>query len=248
MKAKQEPDRVLTNFLRNQLTDINTDRAAKDGQWIYPDFPRVDDLGDCSFPRISITTLDESSEPMGIFDDTQFETIMFQIDIVTKKRLKYSVQTTDEALGTMSATANSDRFTYTNIPNTVLNIKHGGTAFTKVTKRNTDADFTTLAAGTVEYSYSSGNLNFAAADITSYDTTAITSTSVNIVEGKKCCQYLARQVVKAIRTNWRTDGTCKGLFYPLKISNIAIPFDESFGIFRQTVEYQFRAFNAGEGL
>ena len=246
--AKQEADRILVNFLRNQVTDINATRLAAGGQWIFPDFPRIGDLGDSSFPRMGVTILDESSDPMGIFDDNQWESLTFQIDIVTKKGLTYSLTTTDEALGTMSASANSNRMTFTNIPNTVTNIKHNTVAFGTVTKVATDALFTSPSAGTVQWSYSSGNLNFAAADIASYDTQAITSTSVNVVEGKKAAQYLARQVIKAIRNNWRTDGTLNGLFYPLKIGNTPIPYDEEFGIFRQTIEYQFRAYNTGEGL
>ena len=250
-KAPQEPDRIICNFLRSNITDINATRFLAGNQWIFPDFPRTSDLGDESFPRIGITIIDENSSAMGIFDDTQFETLTFQIDVVTKKGQKYSVTTTDEALGTMNASINSDRLTYTNIPNTINNIKHDGTAFTTITKATVDSDFTapaSLTTGIVEWSYSTGNLNFSAADITSYDTQAITSTSLIYLEGKKAAQYLARQVIKAIRTNWRTDITLTGLFYPLKIANNPIPYDEEFGIFRQTIEYQFRAFNAGEGI
>ncbi len=83
--AKQEADRILVNFLRNQVTDINATRLAAGGQWIFPDFPRIGDLGDSSFPRMGVTILDESSDPMGIFDDNQWESLTFQIDIVTKK-------------------------------------------------------------------------------------------------------------------------------------------------------------------
>jgi hypothetical protein len=247
--AKQEADRILVNFLRNTITDIQTSRGG--AQWIYPDFPRVQSIGDNQFPRIGITLIDESSQSMGIFDDTQFETITFQIDIVTKKGIKYAVTTTDEAMGTITSSVNSNRLTYEYIPNTVTNIKHAGSAFGTVTVQDTDSDFTapgSLAAGTVEWSYSTGNLNFSAADVTSYDTQAVTSTSILQLEGKKACQYLAREVVKAIRGSWRTDETLNGLFYPLKVSNVPIPFDEDLGIFRQTLEYQFRAFNAGEGL
>ena len=247
-KAQQEPDRILVNFLKNTITDINATRLAAGGQWIYPDFPRIGDLGDSSFPRIGVTILSESSEPMGIYDDTQWETINFQIDIITKKGQNYSITTTDEAIGTMSSGANSNRLSYEYIPTSVTNIKHNAVAFGIVTQVATDALFTSPSAGTVEWSYSTGNLNFAAADIASYDTQAITSTSVNFVEGKKACQYLAREVVKALRSSWRTNTNFNGLIYPIKISNQPVPFDEEFGIFRQMLEYQCRAFNAGEGL
>jgi len=247
-KAKIEADRILTNFLRNNLSDINSLRS---GQYIFPDFPRVKDLGNTSFPRIGITIIDESSDSLGIYDDNQWETITFQIDIITKKGQKYDVTTTDEALGTMSSTVNSNRFTFIAVPNTVTNIKHAGSSYSTVTKKDTISDFSTpanMGSGTVEWAFSTGDLNFNSVDVTSHDGEAITSTSVITLEGKKACQYLARKVISAIRTGWRTDTTLNGLLYPVKVSNIPIPFDEDLGIFRQTVEYQFRAFNAGEGL
>ena len=245
MSVKIEADRILTNFLNANLTDINASRTKA---WIFPDFPRTKKLGDNQFPRIGITIIDESSDSLGIFDDNQWETIVFQIDVVAKKGLKYSVTTTDEAIGTMSSGASSNRLNYEYVPNTVTNIKHAGTSFGTVTLVATDSLFTTVAAGTVQWSFSTGNLNFAAADITSYDTEAITSTSIIVLEGKKAGQYLGREIVKSIRTNWRTDTTMKGLLYPLKISNRPSPLDEDLGLFRQIIEYQFRAFNIGEGI
>ena len=250
-QIKIEPDRILTNFLRNNITDINSTRSAAGNPFIFPDYPRINNIGDSDWPRIGITLLSESSEPMGLFDDTQWELITVQIDIMTKKGVGFSVTTTDEALGTISSTVNSDRLTYEYIPNTVTNIKHDGTGFGTVTAQDTDGDFTTpasLSAGTVEWSRSTGNLNFSAADVTSYDGEAVTSTSVTYLEGKKCVQYLAREVVKALRNYWRTDTTFKGLFYPIKINNIPQALDEDLGIYRQTLEYSFRALNAGEGL
>ena len=176
MAVKITADRVLTNFLRNRLTDINPSRS---GYWVFPDFPRIKDLGDASFPRIGITILTDNSNPMGIFDDTQYHAISVQIDCVTKKDLGFTKTVTDEALGTMSSSVNSSRMTYTYIPTAVTNIKHGGVAYGTVTLKNTDADFTApagLAAGTVEVSKSTGNLNFSSADGGAHDGQAITST------------------------------------------------------------------------
>jgi hypothetical protein len=244
-RVKIEPERILVNFLRNTLTDINGSRS---GQWIYPDFPRVTSLGDASYPRVGITMLTESSTAMGMFDDTQWETVSFQIDVVTKKDLLFTATLTDEALGTMSSAANSNRFTYDEIPSSVTNIKHDGTSYGTVTRRNTDADFTTPAAGTVEYSGSTGNLNFAAADLVTHDTEAITSTYTVALEGKKVVEYIGRDIIKQIRTGWRTDTTFAGLYYPNKISNSSLPLDEDLGIYRQMLEYQCNAFNLGEGI
>jgi len=244
-RTKIEPERILTNFLRNTLTDINGSRS---GQWIYPDFPRVTSLGDASYPRVGITMLSESSNAMGMFDDTQWETVSFQIDVVTKKDLLFTATLTAEALGTMSAAANSDRFTFDEIPSLVTNIQHNGVSFGTVTRVNTDANFTSPAAGTVEYSGSTGNLNFAAADLVTYDTQAITSTYTVALEGKKAVEYIGRDIIKQIRTGWRTDTTFAGLYYPNKISNSSLPLDEDLGIYRQMLEYQCNAFNLGEGI
>jgi len=245
MAITLEPDRIVINFLKNNISDVNTSRS---GEWIYPDFPRAESLGDAQFPRIGVTLLSESSEAMGIYDNTQQETISIQIDVVTKKDLLFNVTTTDEALGTMSSSVNTTRLSYGTIPNTITNIKHGGVAFGTVTMVDTDADFGTPAVDEVEWSYSTGRLNFNAADIVSYDGEALTSTSVVALEGKKLCQYLARKIVLTFKNNWRTDETFKGLHNPKKLNNIPIPFDEEYGLFRQTLEYSIGGFNAGEGI
>ena len=249
-KVKIEPARIITNFLRSTLTDINSNRGASDN-WIYDDFPLVRSLGDASFPRVGITLITENSEALGMYDDNQWETLNFQIDVVTKRGLIFNHTTTDEALGTIASNSNSNRMVFDEVPNTITNIKHDGTAFGTITKKDTDDDFTTpgsLAAGTVEWSASTGNLNFSAADITSYNGQAITSTSVVVFSNTKCCQYIARDIVKQFRNNWRSNTNFKGLTYPKKISNNPQPLDEDLGIFRQTLEYQCNGINMGEGI
>lgn len=248
MAVNIEPDVVFTNFLRSNLTDINSSRS---GQWIFPDFPRIASLGDTSFPRIAITIISDSSEYMGVSDDTQWHTVNFQIDCVTKKDLIFSRTITDEALGTVASTSNSDRMVYDFIPNTITNIQHNAVSYGTVTFVSTDADFTTpasLAADTIEVSRTTGNLNFNATDLAADVGEAITSTYVLELEGKKCVQYMAREVIKATRANWRTDTTFDGLEYPKMISNSTIPIDEEIGFYRQAVEYQCNAINIGEGL
>jgi hypothetical protein len=247
-RAKIEADRILVNFLKSNLTDPNSSRSS---EWIYPDFPRVKDLGDASFPRIGVTILTEASDPLGQYDDDQYETITFQIDIVAKKGQTYSVTTTDESMGTVSSTINSNRLTYNYVPNTITNIKHAGSAYSTLVERSTVANFTTPAnvgSGTVEWAFSTGDLNFDSTDVSSHNGQAITSTYIRFLEGKKLCQWISREIIKNIKNNWRTDSTINGLLYPLKISNNPVPFDEDFGIFRQMIEYRFRAYNLGEGI
>lgn len=245
-KIKIQPDMIMCNFLRATVTDVNESRS---GNWIFPDFPLIASLGDASYPRIGVTILSESGEHLGLQDTAQWETVTFQIDVVTKKDLIVTATTTDEAMGTVASTSNSNRMTFTSVPTTITNIKHAGTAYTTVTAKDTNSAFTTpasLAAGTIEWSKSTGDLNFSSSDITSHDTQAITSTSVVKLEGKKCVQHVARDVVKQIKNSWRTAATFTGLEYPVKIANNPQPLDEDLGIYRQTLEYQCNGINFGE--
>jgi len=247
-KNKIEPDRILVNFLRVNLTDVNPSRS---GNWIYPDFPRVASLGNAQFPRVGVTILSETAEYMGIFDDTQLHTLLLQIDVVAKKDIGINYTVTDEAIGSISSGVNSNRLTYNFVPNTVTNIKHDGTSYGTVTEVTTDESFTTpgsLSADTVEFSYATGALNFSSADVSSHDGEAITSTYVVKLEGKKAAQHLARQIWKEIRNNWRADLQPRGLFYPELLGNNPIPIDEELGLYRQSMEIKVKIFNVGEGI
>ena len=246
MVVRIEPDRELVNFLKSKLTDINSSRS---GQWIFPDFPRVRDLGDASYPRVGVTIISNSSQPMGLIDTDVYEEITFQIDIVTKKGLLFTVTTTDEAMGTVAATSNTNRMTYEYLPNTVTNIKHDGTSYGTVTMKDTNSDFTapaSLAADNIEWSYSTGDLNFNATDLAGDVGEAITSTSILKLEGKKCCQYLAREIIKAIKTYWRDD--LNNLINPVMINNMPVPIDEDLHLYRQVLEYKFNGFNYAEDI
>ena len=247
-KVKIRADRIFTNFLRTNLTDINGSRS---GQWIFPDFPRVQDLGDASYPRVGITIISDDSEMMGISDDNQTHDVVLQLDVVTKKDLRFTRTVTDEALGTMSASVNSNRFTFDYPPNSVTNIKHAGTPYGTVNIKNTDADFTapgSLSAGTVEVSYATGNVNFSATDVSNHNGEAITTTYTVTLEGKKSVEHIAQDIIKLIRTNWRSDSELIGIYNLKLLNSFNVPLDEELGLFRHTVEYQVSMFNVGEGL
>jgi len=249
--TKIEPATIMMNFLRGRLVDVNAARSALGTAWVYDDWPRLTDLGANSFPRINITKIDESSQYLGISDDNQYESIILQIDVWAKKDHSHSYTLTDEALGTMGSTVNSNRLTFNTVPNTVTNIKHNAVAFGTITRKATDSLFTapaSLAAGNVEYSAATGNLNFSSADVASYDGQAITSTYIIVLEGEKLVRWMSRQVIKSIRSYWRSDSNFTGLFYPIKISAIIMPYDEETRLYRATVEYECRALNVGEGL
>ena len=249
-KIKIGPDDILKNFLRNRLTDINGSRS---GQWIYTDFPRTRGLGDASFPRVGITVLSGPGEFIGMSDDDTKYNCTLQLDIVKKKDLGFTITTTAEALGTMSSTVNSDRFTYDFIPTAVTNIKHNGTSYGTVTLKNTDALFTapgSLTAGIVEVSRSTGNLNFSSTDVSSHDGEAITSTYTKYLEGKPQVTYLGGEVLKAIKNNWKTDDTFKGLYLEKNwlLDNRPMPLEEDFGIFRHMIVIKCYMYNWKEGI
>jgi hypothetical protein len=63
--------------------------------------------------------------------------------------------------------------------------------------------------------------------------------------GADVAQYLARDVVKQFRTNWR-NGLKGVLFRPNIINNIFIPYDESNNLFHRIVTIGLDGFNIGE--
>jgi hypothetical protein len=244
-KTKIKIDRILTNYLRANITDPNSSRS---GNWIYPDFPRVQSLGDTSFPRVGITILSDSGDEMGINDETTWHTISIQMDVVTKKDLGMTITVTDEAMGTVSSGMNSDRLTYDYVPTSVTNIKHDGTGYGTVTNKGTNSLFTTpsgMAGDVIEWSTSTGDLNLNATDVTADDGEAITSTYTVYLEGKKLVEHVALDIIKYIRSNWRG---MVGVQHLQLINHFAVPIDEEYGLFRQTIEYQVRMINVGEGL
>ena len=234
--------------MRKNLTDPNSGRS---GYWIFDDYPLSEPLGEDEFPRISITSINESSNPMGIFDDTQYADVTFQIDIISRNDQVFTVTTTDEAIGTVSSTINSNRLTFTTSPYTVTNIKHNTTSFGTVTSKKTNSDFTSPASLTgniIEWSKSTGDLNMSSADVSSYNTQSLTSTSVIKLSNLFLCSYLAREIYKLIKNNWRTDTSLNGLFNPLLINSSPFPFDEDLSVFRHVMEYNFKIINPHEGI
>lgn len=241
-----EADKIMQTFLRKNLTDINSSRS---GSLVYTGWPRMNDLGDTNFPRISIITLSESDSYLGIFADNRQDAVILQIDVWTKKDLVFNHTITDENPGSISSGVNTDRLRLIDTPTSVTSISHDGTPFGTVTKVLTNQDFTdpgSLAAGTVEWSKSTGDLNFSAADVTSYDGESITVTYLLVLEGTRLCQWYARQIIKTIRTLWRTDDDFKPLFYPEKLANDPIPWEEDDQFFRRRLDYRVQQFNTGE--
>lgn len=247
MTARLEPHYELRNFLRNNLTDLNS--ANRGGaNWIFADWPTAKVNDKNKFPRIIITKINESGEIIGLGETDTYDVITLQIDVVCNKEVGILTKTnTDESIGTIS---NSPRISFDDVPNSVTNIKHNTTSFGTVTAQNNDAAFTTpasLAAGTVEWSRSTGNMNFSSADLTSYSGETITSTNVLSMDSEMAVKWIARQIVREIRADWKTDTTIGSLLHPKKISGpLLVPYDRDPGLSRVIIEYQFNRFNTGE--
>jgi len=238
-KTKIEVDRILSNFLRTNLTDIN---ASRSGNWIYPDFPRVDSLGDNQFPRVGIIVLSETATRSGAYDDNQRHSVILQVDVIAKKDVINTLTVTAEALGTIAATSNADRMTFDFIPTAITNIKHTSTAYGTVTKKNTVADFTSPDTDTVEWAESTGDIHFSAGDLSGDVGEAIVSTYTVALEGEKAVQHLAREIWKEINSLWRSDTDFQNIHDVKLLGNNPNPIDEDLGIFRQTLEIQIEMF------
>lgn len=241
--TRLEPETLLRNFLRGQLTDYNSSRVAGK-EWIYDDWTR-DDLKVGSFPRVAIRKIGESGGMIGCADDTTWDGVIFQIDVLIHRDLGVlSVTHTTEALGVIS---NSPRLSFDYPAGSVTNIKHTTTAFGTVTKRTNNSDFTTPSAGTVEWSLSTGELNFATADLSTYTGQSITATYVELLEGERLAKRIGRDIVVAIRSQWRNDDLLSGLIIPEKVSGPSVvEFGKPEGWHRVMLEYKFNSFNTGE--
>lgn len=247
MIVKLEPEQIFVNFLRKNLTDYNSSRS---GNWIYDDQPLVSSLGNTSFPRIGITKITESTEPLGAYNDTnQWHTVTFQIDIFAKSDQLYTYTITNEGIGTVSSDINTNRVSFDFIPYSITNIKIDSPPNPVVAVAvSTDSSFTapaSLSDGEAEYSKSTGNLNFSASDVTVYDGKSITSTYVVKLDGKKVCKMIARDIYMQIKTNWRTDVSFRNLKNPICISKGSPTFDPVYRVWRLTMEYQAQGYNLG---
>jgi len=245
--SRLEPHYEYRNFLRNNLTDPNSGNRGG-ANWIYADWPSPKITSKNVYPRVIITKIHESGEIIGVGDNTTYDTVTLQVDVVSSKETGIlSLTNTNESLGTIS---NSPRLSFADVPNTVTNIKHDGTGFGTVTVKNDDNSFTdpaSLSAGTVEWSRSTGNLNFSSSDLTSYAGETITSTYVLKLDNEMCVKWVAREIIRKTRSNWRSDSTIGELIEPKKINGpILIPYNREQGLSRCTLEYQFKRFNTGE--
>lgn len=236
--ANIEPERRLVNFLRNQLIDLNTSRT---GQWIYEDFP-ITTLSDDSYPRVTVTKITESGEPLGIFIDDTFDNILFQIDVFVKKDIVYSYTVSNESVGEISNDLSLDY-----VPTTVTAIAHDAVAFATVTFVATDDDFTTPLPNTVQVSRSSGNLRFNSTDLTTYAGETITASYVVKLSNDNAAKWIARDIVNNMRQEWRSNrGVLGQMFYPIVQQNFNNGFDESRRSFRRTITCEWNVINAGQ--
>lgn len=82
---EKEPIIIVQDLLRDQLNDYNTSRS---GNWIYPDFPNVN-LGNDSYPRVSVTDSDEPAKKMSIGTKNELQTVDIDVNVWVKSGLIY---------------------------------------------------------------------------------------------------------------------------------------------------------------
>ena len=235
--ANIEPERLLVNFLRQELTDLNTSRT---GQWIYEDFP-IETLSDESYPRVTVTKITESGEPLGIYDDNTLDSILFQIDVFVKKDIVYTYTVTGESVGEISNDLSLDY-----VPTTVSSIAHDGTPFSTVTFVASDSDFTAPSVDEVQVSRSSGNLRFNATDLTSYAGETITASYNLKLSNDNASKWIARNIVNSMRRSWRNNRSVLGyMFNPVVQQNFNNGFEENRRSFRRTITCEWLVFDAG---
>lgn len=250
--ARIEPDAELRNFLRANLTDLNSSGHAG-ANWIFSGTPRTNVVTKGFFPRVFIKKLPGRGTPIGNKDNTTFNDANLQIDVLTTRANEtLTLSYTDQSLGVIS---NSPRISFADIPtkaSSITNIKHNTVAFGTVTQKSTEALFTSpasLAAGTVEWCYSTGTLNFSSADLASYAGQTITSTYSVDMDAEVAAMWIARQVCTKIEQYWRTDSTIGKIIQPVKtLDPVTMPYMQDEGVVMVSCSYNFKRFNIGEAL
>lgn len=82
---EKEPIIIVQELLRANLYDYNTSRTST---WIYPDFPKVN-LGNDSYPRVSVTDSDEPAKKMTVGTADEMQTVDLDINVWVKSGLIY---------------------------------------------------------------------------------------------------------------------------------------------------------------
>ena len=82
---EKEPIIIVQDLLRDQLYDYNTSRTT---EWIYPDFPNVN-LGNDSYPRVSVTDSDEPASRMTVGTKDEMQTVDIDINVWVKSGIIY---------------------------------------------------------------------------------------------------------------------------------------------------------------
>lgn len=88
MTSVLEVKKQIMSILQSNITDPNSDRQAKNRQWIYDDIPRAD-LSPTKYPRISVTadTVDSILHELG--STNQRVTVRLNIQVRTKRGVRY---------------------------------------------------------------------------------------------------------------------------------------------------------------
>ena len=92
MTSGQDVIETIVTLIEDNITDINSDRAAKNKKWIYDDLPRADISG---YPRVSVISPTANSEPHALNSTDQRFKPRVEIQIRIKKGNKYTIGGTE---------------------------------------------------------------------------------------------------------------------------------------------------------
>ena len=82
----KEPANKVVEFLRKHLPDYSTSRSGTDnGRFIQPGFPEDFNDSITNYPKVTVTQISEEGEHLGMFEDSTWDTVNFQIDVFCKK-------------------------------------------------------------------------------------------------------------------------------------------------------------------
>lgn len=97
MTVRRKVAQILSDLLREEITDPNTVRGALGTQWIYPDIPRIMDLSEDknNFPRVSIVEIGISSNgDLGMGSTETEDVVTLSVDVWAYQDMAWPVTVT----------------------------------------------------------------------------------------------------------------------------------------------------------
>lgn len=220
----KEPVVVLVNFFNSQLTDPKS-RLTSSSQAFTASGIQTDFTLSTTASLISINYVRNGATTASAFLDYNID-LRNQKIVYTSAPATSSIITVNYSIGTPWIAPGYNRNTLNLYPKVVV------TQINEVKTPQGVSENDTFDTLTFQI------------DVLSREDIVI-STNNGAIEGAELSEYLARELIKVIKYQWRNN-IKEVLFDPLILNNFQVPFDDSKGIYRRLIELKFSAFNAGE--